>query len=210
MSKAFVVGLTGPMGSGKSYVAQLFKDNGYKVVDADVVARKVVEKGSPALEKLSGIFGEDILDADGVLDRRKLAQRAFSSKESTDALNRITHPAIIELVKKNISDFVSAGFTRIIYDAPLLFESESDALCDAVVSVIAPLHVRMDRVKKRDGLSENEINDRFKAQHDDNFYINKSDHVIYNSSSVKELEENTMNIISVLNEVENGTFCENR
>lgn len=210
MDRTLVVGLTGPMGSGKTAVARLFADNGYKVVDADVIARKVVEKGSQTLVALQKVFGEDILTADGELDRRLLSQRAFSTKDNTKTLNNITHPAIIELVKSEILRFKEQGYTKIIYDAPLLFESGSDNLCDVVISVVADVDFRMARVKKRDSLNQEEIKKRFNAQHSDDFYIEKSDYVIYNNSSVDKLLCDTMMIISALDEVTNGTFCENR
>lgn len=205
MSKMIVVGLTGPMGSGKSAVAKTFVELGYKLVDADAVARKVVEKDSPTLRVLAENFGDDVLNADGTLNRRLLAQRAFSTKEGTQKLNSITHPAIIEMVKSEILRFEKEGFTKVVYDAPLLFESNSNILCDFVVSVIAPKQQRIVRVKLRDNLSVDEIEDRISAQYDDTFYTEKSDYVIYNDGSVAELMTKTHSIIKAL-EVHNGTL----
>ena len=91
MGKALVIGLTGPIGSGKSAVAKLFCENGYVSVDADKLAKKVVEKGSLTLQKLAKNFGDEIINPDGTLNRKMLAKKAFSSKESTALLNSITH-----------------------------------------------------------------------------------------------------------------------
>lgn len=206
MNKAFIVGLTGPIGSGKSAVAKLFSDNGYKVIDADKVAREVVEKGSPVLAQLSEIFGEDVISDDGTLNRRLLAQKAFSSKEGTKLLNSITHPAIVSLVEKRVEEYKAQGFDKIVYDAPLLFESNTDVLCDKVVSVVASKEVRIERVKARDNMPLAEIEKRIKAQHELSFYTEKSDFVIYNDSTLAELTLRALSVIEQLNEVENGTI----
>lgn len=198
MSKAFVVGLTGPIGSGKSAVAEIFQNNGYKLIDADKVAREVVKKGSPVLDELSKNFGEDVINEDGTLNRRLLAQKAFSTKDGTALLNSITHPAIVSLVKKRIADFKAQGFDKIIYDAPLLFESETDKLCDSIVSVIAPKEVRIKRVVSRDNMPLSEIEKRIKAQHDESYYTEKSNYVIYNNSTLKELRLRTQSVVRAL------------
>ena len=206
MSKTIVIGLTGPMGSGKSTVAKTFCDNGYKLIDADVLARRVVEKGSKTLELLADKFGDDIINADGSLDRAKLSQRAFSSADNTQALNSITHPAIIQLVKAEIARYSAQGYTKIIYDAPLLFESKSDAFCDAIVSVVADKKLRANRVLSRDKISEKEVESRFMAQHDDSFYTEQSDYVITNDGSNDELINNTLAVIRAIDEVYYGTI----
>lgn len=204
MSKAYVVGLTGPIGSGKSVVAQIFLNNDYKLIDADKVAREVVEKGSPVLEKLALEFGCDVINQDGTLNRRLLADRAFSTKEGTDRLNSITHPAIVDLVKKKIAQYEENGVERIIYDAPLLFESNTNKLCDCIVSVIAPKEVRIQRVIERDSVTEADVRKRISAQHDESYYTEKSNYVIYNNSTLKELRRRTQSIVTALREVENG------
>lgn len=206
MSKALVVGLTGPIGSGKSAVTKLFSRNGYKIIDADVMARKVVEKGSCALIELQKAFGDDVLNVDGTLNRKVLAQKAFSTQEGTKLLNSITHPAILKLVKDDISAFESQGFTKILYDAPLLFESGSHTLCDKIVCVIADREIRMKRVKLRDNLSESEIQDRMNRQHSDSYYETKSHYVIYNNGDFEDLRMNTQEVINALNEVHDGTL----
>lgn len=204
MSKAYVVGLTGPIGSGKSVVAQIFLNNDYKLIDADKVAREVVEKGSPVLEKLALEFGCDVVNQDGTLNRRLLADRAFSTKDGTDRLNSITHPAIVDLVKKKIAQYEENGVERIIYDAPLLFESNTNKLCDCIVSVIAPKEVRIQRVIERDSVTEADVRKRISAQHDESYYTEKSNYVIYNNSTLKELRRRTQSIVRALREVENG------
>ncbi len=193
------------MGSGKSAVAKLFCDNGFVLVDADKVAREVVEKGSETLELLVQKFGDDVLNSDGSLNRKTLSQKAFSKKEGTALLNSITHPAILKLVKDKIDTFLSSGYDKVIYDAPLLFESGSDKFCDKIVCVIATKEMRKARVKKRDGMAENEIEKRFSAQHEDSFYTQKSDYVIYNDSTLDMLKSKAEEVIAQINEVKNAT-----
>ncbi len=193
------------MGSGKSAVAKTFCDNGYQLVDADKVAREVVEKGSETLALLVQSFGDDILNPDSSLNRKKLSQKAFSEKEGVALLNSITHPAILKLVKDKIDAFFSDGYDKVIYDAPLLFESGSDKFCDKIVCVIATKEMRKARVKIRDGMAENEIEKRFSSQHEDSFYTEKSDFVIYNDSTLDMLKSKAEAVIAKINEVKNAT-----
>ncbi len=206
MSKALVLGLTGPIGSGKSAVAKLFCEHGYAHIDADKVAREVVEKGSPVLSKLAHTFSNDVINSDGTLNRRLLAQKAFSTDNGAELLNSITHPAILKRVEQKIEEFKADGHTKILYDAPLLFESKSDKLCEKIVCVIAEKSIRLERVKLRDNMSETEIESRMNAQHSDSYYTEKSDFVIKNNSTFEKLKAETYAVMKALDEVENVEF----
>lgn len=206
MGKALVIGLTGPIGSGKSAVAKLFCENGYVSVDADKLAKKVVEKGSKTLDVLAEKFGADIINLDGTLNRKMLAQKAFSSKENTELLNCVTHPAILELVKKEIEENASLGNTKIIYDAPQLFESGSNTLCDKVVCVIAKKEQRIERVKNRDNMPYADIENRISVQYSDEFFTEKSDYVIENNSTLENLFLRVSEVIDEIEKVHNGSL----
>lgn len=206
MDKAIVIGLTGPIGSGKSAVAKLFCDRGFVRVDADVIAKKVVEKGSKTLTQLAEKFGSDVINSDGTLNRALLAKKAFSTKEGTALLNSVTHPAILERVKKEIEENKNFGNTKIIYDAPVLFESGSDSLCDRVVCVIADKNQRIERVRRRDNMPYSDIENRISVQHSDDFYTEKSDYVIENNSTIDELFKKTNEIIDEIEKVHNGSL----
>ena len=206
MDKAIVIGLTGPIGSGKSAVAKIFCDRGYVTVDADKLAKKVVEKGSKTLDVLAEKFGNDIINSDGTLNRKMLAQKAFSSKENTALLNSVTHPAILELVKKEIEESVRIGNTKIIYDAPQLFESGSEVLCDKVVCVIASKEQRIERVKKRDNMPYADIENRISVQYSDEFFTEKSDYVIENNSTLESLFTRVNEVIDEIERVHNGSL----
>lgn len=206
MAKTLVIGLTGPIGSGKSAVAKAFCEKGYVTIDADKLAKKVVEKGSKTLEVLAQNFGEDVLNADRTLNRKALAKKAFSSKENTALLNSITHPAILSLVKNEIEENARLGNTKIIYDAPQLFESGSDILCDKIVCVIAQKEKRIERVKNRDNLSKTDIENRISVQYSDEFFTEKSDYVIENNTTLDELLKKVDEVVTQIEKVYNGSL----
>ena len=158
------VGLTGGIGSGKSTVAAMFADLGAVVVDADEIARRIVEPGSPVLSRLAEEFGPDILAADGSLLRGELARRAFASQRATRHLNEITHPAIRELAEVEISDGEESSPTGIVvYEMPLLVETGQVSLVDVVVVVDVPESLQVERAVAR-GLTESDVRDRMKQQ----------------------------------------------
>lgn len=183
-----VIGLTGPTGSGKSTVSAFFEESGFVVINADELARRALLPGSSCLKQLCGAFGRDIMNPNGTVNRQRLAGRAFSSKEKTKLLNDITHPWIFLQVLKICRENIDNGRNRILFDAPVLFESNSDIMCDCVVSVVAPKEIRIDRLVKRDGLSREQIEKRMSAQQSDDFYISRSDFVIDGSLTLEEIK----------------------
>lgn len=172
------LGLTGPTGAGKSTVACLLEQNGIPLVDADAIARTVTEKGSPVLSALADTFGKDILFPDGSLDRRALAAVAFSSKENTEKLNAVTHPAILARIRRALAD---ATGDAVVLDAPLLFETGLDALCDHTVAIVADEAVRLARITARDGISEEAAKKRMAVQPDTAFYAARADILLHNN-----------------------------
>lgn len=142
-----MVGLTGGIGSGKSTVAGMLAQRGAIVVDADVIAREVVEPGMPALAKLVERFGADILTADGSLDRPALAAKAFVDDATRKELEAITHPAIGEEFLRRIA--AAPVGSIVVHDVPLLVESKRGIEYAAVIVVEAPLATRLDRLETR-------------------------------------------------------------
>lgn len=173
-----VIGLTGPTGSGKSSAAIIAKDMGIKVVDCDKVARKAVKKGSDGLNALVKVFSASILKKDGTLNRKELARRAFSSKENTETLNKTLLPFIAKLVKDEIKD------GTVLLDAPTLFESGLDKICDVTVAVLAKTQTRLDRIIKRDKIDSSDALLRINAGKADEFYIKKADFTVYNDKNI--------------------------
>ena len=186
--KGIVLGLSGASGSGKSFVAVHFAEKGAVIVDADKIARKITEKGSPVLKKLADAFGEDVILPDGELDRRLVASRAFASEEKTALLTSITHPEIIKRCKEHCEKGVNEGKT-VILDAPLLFTSGLNEICDYSLFVFAPEEIRAQRIKERDKLSDEEIKKRFSAQKTEISLAAKADFKIKNYHPYDVYEE---------------------
>jgi len=161
-----MVGLTGGIGAGKSTVAALLAARGAIVIDADAIARQVVEPGSPALDALVERFGADILAPDGTLDRAGLAAKAFVDDESKKALEAITHPAIGAEFLRQIAE--SPEDAVLIHDVPLLAESKDTRRVeyDAVIVVEAPRALRLDRLAGR-GLDRADAERRMAMQASD-------------------------------------------
>jgi dephospho-CoA kinase len=181
-----LVGLTGGIGSGKSTVAGLLRAKGAVVVDADEVARAVVEPGEPALAKLVERFGDGILDADGRLDRPKLAAVAFADEDGRKALGEITWPAIGEEFERQIRE--APDDAVVICDVPLLVESKAAAARPyvAVIVVEAPLELRLDRLEVR-GVPRDDAQRRMAAQATDEERRAVATHVIDNGGDLESL-----------------------
>lgn len=196
--KTAIVGLTGQTGAGKSIVSGMLRDRGFRVIDCDVVARQVVEKGKGCLLDLSIEFGIEILNSDGTLNRKKLGGMVFGDKERQRALNRITFPYIQEEIFKVVERYAAAGEKAVFLDAPTLIESGTHKDCHKVVSVIAKPEERFIRIVRRDGLSTEEANQRMSAQHSDEFYTENSDFVIENNGDMAELRVKVMEMLDAI------------
>ena len=173
-----VIGLTGPTGSGKSTVARLLQEFGCGIIDCDQSAREVTSNCRACIVQLQEAFGKDICDTDGKLNRKLVAQRAFSNAENTKKLNQITHPWILRNIKEKIKILQNQNTQFIVIDAPLLFEGHVDVLCNIIVTVLAPVDTRIKRIMKRDQIDETLAKARIHAQHDDEYYTNRADYVI--------------------------------
>ena len=192
MRKAIVVGLTGQTGTGKTTVGNELKKYGYSVIDADKVARLVTEKGSPTLKKLAEAFGKEIIKSDGTLDRALLADKAFSNEKMLELLNSITHPEIVRLIMKKVNGEFFNGFEGVIIDAPQLFESGLDKKCNMIIAVTAPENLRLERIMKRDGISEEPARKRMAAQLPEEFFTQQSDIVVVNDGDNANLAKQVL------------------
>ncbi|XP_038610570.1 dephospho-CoA kinase domain-containing protein [Tachyglossus aculeatus] len=161
----FLVGLSGGIGSGKSTVVQVFRELGCAVIDADVLARQVVEPGRPAYERIVRAFGPEILLDDGRLDRRALGDIVFSQPSKRARLNRITHPEIRKLMIKEILKFLVLGYRYVILDIPLLFETQTLLrFMKHTIVVYCDPQAQLRRVTLRDRLSPGQAEARITAQ----------------------------------------------
>lgn len=182
--KGLVIGLTGPTGAGKSELTALLRAAGVPVVDTDVLAREVTQPGHPCLARLAEAFSPAILREDGSLDRRALAAVAFASPQAQATLNAITHPAVLARAQELLDGFFAAGARLAVVDAPLLFESGADALCDRTVAVLAPPEQRFSRIIKRDDLTETQARARMNAQPSEEYYTERADEVLHNNGDL--------------------------
>lgn len=187
-----VVGLTGPTGSGKTTVADAWREQGAYIIDTDRLARQVTEPGAPCLRQLADAFSSAILNADGSLNRAELAKRAFASPEDTQRLNAITHPAIVALAQQAIETAAEQGYSVAVVDAPLLYEAKADALCDAIVAVTAPADVRLRRIMARDHLTMEQATQRMAAQQPDAFYCRDGVAVLDGSGDADTLQQHAI------------------
>lgn len=199
-----IVGLTGQTGAGKSIVSNLLVNRGYKVLDADLVARQVVMKGSKCLVDLALEFGIEILESDGTLNRRKLGSIVFADKAKRKKLNQIIFPYIKEEIMDQLRELCNAGVPVIFLDAPTLFESGTNAYCDKVVSVMAPRELRKQRIIARDGLSELDADNRINSQLSDEYYTSHSDYIIDNSGDLSALRVGVLEMLDFLGIGRNG------
>lgn len=158
-----VIGLTGGIASGKSTVSNLFKEYNIPVVDADIVAREVVEPGEPALASIVEAFGSDILLPDGALDRQKLGGIIFQNQEKREILNSIVHPVVRERMTAD-RDRLKTGYPAVVLDIPLLFEGNQLHLVDKVVVVNVDPRIQLERLMQRNNLTEQEALDRINSQ----------------------------------------------
>jgi len=180
-----IVGITGGIGSGKSAVTALLEKRGITVVDADQVARIIVEPGKPALRAIGEHFGEGVLLPDGALDRAALRARVFSDDGERHWLERLTHPLIGEEILHQLQ-LSQSPYT--VLSSPLLLETQQKGLTDLVVVVDIPEHLQIQRTMQRDDNDEAQVKRIMSAQMNREDRLAKADIVIDNSESLAELE----------------------
>ncbi|WP_321389091.1 dephospho-CoA kinase [uncultured Desulfuromusa sp.] len=182
-----ILGITGNIASGKSTVSKELARRGAVIVDADQLAREVVESGSSALKKIVDVFGSEVLKNDGRLDRDKLGQMVFADVKVRAMLNRIVHPEIAKKSTERLQELKQReGVSLIVYEAPLLFEVGAEARVDKVLVVKIDPVEQLKRLQVRDGLSEAAAKERMAAQMPQQQKISRADYVIDNSGSVEE------------------------
>ena len=184
-----VIGLTGPTGSGKSSLSKTAEKFGFKVIDCDKTAREATKKGTEGLKTLVLAFGEDILLPDGNLNRKALAALAFKDKESTDRLNKTILPFIADIVIKQSHN------QDTLLDAPTLFESGINKICNKTVAVLADRDIRLKRIIERDNLTLKEAETRINAGKDEKFFKENADYVLYNNGDKNAFLERFSDIL---------------
>lgn len=201
MNETMIIGLTGQTGAGKSTVAEIFEKVGFALIDADQIARYVVEPGKPCLEELFDYFGDVIRNPDDTLNRKTLAKIAFTDQKKLESLNSITHPYITEEIFRQIGAYHEAGRGLILLDAPTLFESKASDFCDMIISVLAPAEIRCERIIRRDGITEEAAYERIHSQLPESFFIQHSDYVIRNQSDLSGLHAHAEEVAEKIKDI---------
>jgi dephospho-CoA kinase len=183
-----LIGLTGNIASGKSAVADLLEDRGATIIDADVMAREAVMKGSPALTAIIYKWGEGVLDDEGNLDRAALRHKVFADQSDLDALNEIVHPEVQRLRKRAVAAARTRGDQVVVCVIPLLFERHLADEFDTIILVDAPRSVRLERIVRDRGIEEAEGMKMIAAQMPADLKRARADFVIENAGTREELE----------------------
>jgi dephospho-CoA kinase len=184
-----LIGLTGNIASGKSAVADMLAERGATIIDADILARDAVMKGSPALDSIVEKWGREILDDDGNLDRAKLRSRVFEDQSDLDALNEIVHPEVQRLRANEMRAARERGDKVVVCVIPLLFERHLADEFETIILVDAPRSVRLERIVRDRKIDETEAMKMIAAQMPADLKRARADYVIENAGSREELED---------------------
>ncbi len=189
-----IIGVTGSSGAGKTTIcAILEKEYLAHIIDADEVAKRLTKKGTIYLNSIVEYFGIDILDSMGELKRKELANIIYENDEKRKALNNLTFTYVVKEIKQNINDLQDKEL--IVIDAPLLYESNLDKICDIVIGVIAKEEDKIDRICKRDNISIEIAKKRLNIQLKDDYIKDKADYIIVNNGNLEELEKDIKKIL---------------
>lgn len=190
-----IIGLTGGIASGKSTVANMFRDKNIPIVDADVVAREVVEIGTDTYNILVSEFGTEILNDDKTLNRPKLGSIIFQDETKRQTLNSIMHPSIRTSMKEKTKNYIEEGHEVVVMDIPLLFESKLTYLVDKTLLVYVTEKTQLKRLMERNDLSEKEATDRIKSQMPLAEKVKLSHAVIDNNGTLTKTEQQLNEIL---------------
>lgn len=191
-----VIGLTGGIASGKSTVSQMIKEKGIRVVDADIIAKEAVSKGSAALHQIVQTFGEEVLLPNGELNRQQLGAIIFSDEEKRKQLNAIVHPEVRKEMLEQRDEGVSNNETFVVLDIPLLFESKLEGLVDRIIVVYTTPELQLSRLMNRNDLSEEEALNRIHSQQSLEEKCQKADRVIENTKDLAFIRKQLENILN--------------
>jgi len=187
----FIVGITGGIGSGKSAVTELLEQQGITIVDADIVARQVVEPGTPALKEIERHFGTSVINQEDGLDRQKLRAIVFDNPQERKWLEALLHPLIREEILLQLSQS-NSHYTAL--SSPLLLETDQHELVDKIVVVDVSEQVQIQRTMKRDNNSSDQVKAIIAAQKNREERIQSAHYIINNDADLKTLQEKVFNL----------------
>ncbi|MEB6169203.1 dephospho-CoA kinase [Staphylococcus pseudoxylosus] len=199
-----VIGLTGGIASGKSTVSELLTAHGFKVVDADIASRQVVEKGTEGLARVKEVFGDEAIDEDGNMNRSYVGEVVFNQPEKRLILNEIVHPIVRDIMEEEKETYLEQGY-NVIMDIPLLFENDLQETVDEVWLVYTSESIQIDRLMERNDLSMEEAKARVYSQISIDKKRRMADHVIDNRDTKLELKQNLENLLLEEGYIESDT-----
>ena len=196
-----IIGITGSSGAGKSTICDILKDEyKVKIINADKIAKKLSRKGTNYIIDIIEKFGKDIVDEEGELRRKKLAEIIYTDPEKRKELNECTFKYIRKEIERQIKkEKNSNNNNTIIIDAPLLFECELDKICDKVIGIISKKELQIERVVARDNIDYEQAEKRINAQATNEFYKDRCDDIIENNNDVFKLERKIKEIANKFN-----------
>ena len=192
------IGLTGGIATGKSTVSALLQDQGLAVIDADKLAHEALQPGTESFEKIVQTFGQDILALDGTIQRSILASKIFSDEQKKLQLEGIIHPYVQSRVKIQKAEFLQKGHRLIFYDVPLLFEKKLQDQFDLILVVTCQEETQIQRMKKRNRWSDDEIRQRLANQIPMSEKEQGADLVIFNDGGLEDLKSSVQRVLSEL------------
>lgn len=191
-----IIGLTGSIASGKSTVSNMLKEMGYPIIDADIVARIVVEKGTNTLEVIKETFGSEVIHDDGSLNREELGKIIFSNPSKRKLLNDIIHPAIRAEMLAQKERLMQQNHPVIIMDIPLLFESRLQSFVDKILVVTVTEQKQLERLMVRNNFTQEEAKLRIQSQLPLSVKEEGADAVIYNNGTIEETKHQLIKILT--------------
>lgn len=199
------IGMTGGIGCGKSKVAEIFESLGFYTIDSDITSRKVMEINEPAYNQIVSYFGEDILDKDKNIIRKKLGNIVFNNKEKLKVLENIVHPAIYEYERKKRAEIYGRNSKAVIIThAALMIESGSYKNYDAVIIVTCNKDVQINRVMQRDNISMLDAEKIISCQMNQSERLKYADFIIDNSSNIDDLKKEVKRVYNLISEINYG------
>ena len=193
-----IIGITGPSGAGKGYFCSLLKHPGICVIDTDAVYRSITSGYGECMRRIEERFGGKVVNADGSLNIKELADIVFNDRGKLALLNDITHPLISKECREIINKKREEGYAAVLLDAPLLFEAGLEKICDTVICVIADKEIRKKRIILRDKISERDAEIRIENQHSNDYYSSRADITVTNNEG--EIETQAKKILEILTE----------
>lgn len=194
-----ILGLTGPSGAGKGEAGRIFASLGARVLDCDALYHEMLRTDGALRAELAAAF-PDCADAEGGVDRKRLSRLVFADAEQLSRLNAIAHRHITRAIRETLEVYAREGAEVAVLDAPTLFEAHADALCDCTAAVLAPVSLRVERLRGRDGLPDEAILARIRSQPDDAFFQTHCTYILRNDGDLETLRGSAAALYNTIKE----------